>query len=189
MEKDIRAQLQDSADTILKAKESLSQEIEELSSLAYDTLSKGNKLLLAGNGGSATQASHIAAEFTGRYKKERPSLPAISLTTDIAAVTAISNDYGYEQVFSRQLEGLGKEGDLLIALSTSGNSENLIKALEMARKKNLKSVSLLGKDGGKMKGLADLDLIIPSDDTPRVQECHILLLHIMCDLVERRLFP
>ena len=120
---------------------------------------------------------------------ERRSLPAISLATDLSAITAISNDYGYDHVFSRQLEGLGNPGDLFIALSTSGNSHNLIKALELAKKKKITTLSLIGKDGGKMKGIADLDLIIPSNNTPRIQECHLMILHMLCEVAEQRMFP
>ena len=179
--------IQESAD--LKQKMvSLAPTIEKAAEMIEASLRKGHKVLLAGNGGSASQASHIAAEFTGRYKLERKSLPGIALSTDLSAVTAISNDYVYEAVFSRQLEGLGNTGDVFIALSTSGNSSNLIKALEVARNKGIKTISLLGKDGGKMKGKADIDLIVPSSNTPRIQECHLLILHIICEVVEGRMF-
>lgn len=167
----------------------LAPQIENAAKTVEKALKAGNKVLLAGNGGSATQAAHIAAEFTGRYKKDRKPLPGIALTADLAAITAIANDYGYERVFSRQLEALGDKGDVFIALSTSGNSKNLMSALEAARKKGIASISLLGRGGGKMKGMADLDIIIPSENIPRIQECHLTVLHIVCEAVEERMFP
>ena len=164
---------------------------ETITSIA-DTISgllrRGNKVLLAGNGGSATQASHIAAEFVGRYKLERRGLPSIALTSDMANITAIGNDYGFENIFSRQVEALGTAGDVLIGLSTSGNSENILRALTKAREMGITTVSLMGKDGGKQKGLADMEVIVPSNDTARIQESHITILHIVCELVENQLF-
>ncbi len=162
--------------------------IEKAANTVESALRNGKKVLLAGNGGSASQAAHIAAEFTGRYKIERKALPGIGLAADLSAVTAIANDYGYDYVFSRQLEGLGSEGDVFIALSTSGNSQNLINALNAAKKKKILSISLLGKDGGRMKGMADAEIIVPSANTPRIQECHLMILHIICEVVERRMF-
>lgn len=185
---EIAMQITESMEVKERVKEELLPFIEEACSAVYDALKQGKKVILAGNGGSASQASHIAAEFTGRYKLERKSLPGIALTTDISAVTAISNDYGYDEVFKRQLEGLGSKGDVFIAISTSGNSENLIKAMKTARKMRIKVIGLLGKNGGKMKSESDISLIVPSEDTPRIQESHIMILHILCDVVERRLF-
>jgi D-sedoheptulose 7-phosphate isomerase len=167
---------------------SLAPAIEKATKLIEGALKSGNKIILAGNGGSASQATHIAAEFTGRYKLERRSLPGISLSSDLSAITAIANDYGYEFVFSRQLEGLGNKGDVFIGLSTSGNSPNIIKAIESARKKGIKTIALIGKDGGKMKGMSDIDLIVPSNNTPRIQECHLMIMHIMCEVVENSMF-
>ena len=149
-----------------------------------NTLKNGNKIFIAGNGGSAADSQHFSAELTGRFKKERVSLPAIALTTDTSALTAIGNDYGYEYVFSRQLEGLGKEGDVFIGISTSGNSKNIIEAIKKAKEKNIKVITLLGKDGGKMKNAGDINIIIPSNNTPRVQEMHIMVLHMICQIID-----
>jgi D-sedoheptulose 7-phosphate isomerase len=147
-----------------------------------------NKTILAGNGGSAADAQHIAAELVGRYGFDRPSIPSLALTTDTSNLTAIGNDYGYEQIFSRQLEGMGQEGDIFIGISTSGNSKNILKAFESAKKKNIFTVALTGNDGGKMAKLADISLIIPSNSTPRIQESHILIGHILCDIIEKEIF-
>ena len=165
-----------------------SNKIEECVNLILNSLNKNKKILLIGNGGSSTQASHIAAEFTGRYKLERKALPAIALTTDLAVITAIGNDYGFDKVFERQLEALGQEGDVLIALSTSGNSENILKAIQKSKEMNIKVIGLLGKDGGKQKNTSDVEIIVPSENTPRIQEAHITILHIICELVEKELF-
>lgn len=167
---------------------SFADRIEEASNIVIKSLRNGNKILLAGNGGSATMASHIAAEFVGRYRKERKALPSIALTTDIAALTAISNDYGYDTVFSRQIEALAKPGDALITLTTSGNSQNLINAVHAAKKLSVNTISLSGKDGGKMKGMADMEIIVPSNNTPRIQEMHLLILHSICELAEEKIF-
>ena len=140
--------------------------------------------MLCGNGGSAADAQHIAAELTGRYKTERGALAGIALTTDTSALTAIGNDYGYEFVFSRQLEALGREGDLLIAISTSGNSGNVLKALELARKIGIKTIGLSGRTGGAMNELCELNLVVPSNDTPRIQEMHIMIGHIICQAID-----
>ncbi len=149
------------------------------------TFKLSGKVLACGNGGSAADAQHFAAELTGRYLGERRAYPAISLTTDTSALTSISNDYGYEQVFRRQLEALGKAGDMLIAISTSGNSANIIQAVDYARNRGIYTVGLLGKDGGKLKTMVDLPLVIPSNHTARIQEAHILILHILCEALEK----
>ena len=146
------------------------------------------KTILAGNGGSAADAQHIAAELVGRYGFDRPSIPSLALTTDTSNLTAIGNDYGYDQVFSRQLEGMGQAGDIFIGISTSGNSVNIIKAFESAKKKGIMTVALTGRDGGKMAKMADIALIVPSDSTPRIQESHILIGHILCDIIEKEIF-
>ncbi len=146
------------------------------------------KTILAGNGGSAADAQHIAAELVGRYGFDRPSIPSLALTTDTSNLTAIGNDYGYDQVFSRQLEGMGQEGDIFIGISTSGNSVNIIKAFESAKKKNIFTVALVGRDGGLMAQMADIALVVPSDATPRIQESHILIGHILCDIIEKEIF-
>ncbi|MBI2650113.1 D-sedoheptulose 7-phosphate isomerase [Candidatus Woesearchaeota archaeon] len=166
----------------------LSPQIEKAVQLVTNALKGNKKILLAGNGGSSSQASHIAAEFVGRYKIERKGLPAIALTTDLAAITAIGNDYGFDTIFERQLGALANEGDVFIALSTSGNSENLIKAAEASKKLNVHVIGLLGKDGGKMKNTSDIEILVPSDNTPRIQEAHLMILHIICELVEKELF-
>lgn len=177
--------LKNSADLKLKMlSDGLDENIEKISRMIIDTLEKGSKILLAGNGGSAADAQHIAAEFLGRYLKDRRALPAIALTTDTSCLTAISNDLGYEKVFSRQLEALGAHGDLFWAISTSGNSENLIEALKIAKSMGVSTVCMLGKGGGKMKGMGDMELIVPSDDTPRIQEAHITIAHLICEAVE-----
>ncbi len=149
-----------------------------------DALNKGNKVLICGNGGSAADSQHIAAEIVGRFKKERKGLPAIALTTDTSIITAIGNDYGFERIFERQVEALGKEGDVLIAISTSGNSENVILAIKKAKELGVKVIALLGKDGGKIKEMADIVLIVPSYDTARIQECHQTIYHTICEKIE-----
>ena len=149
------------------------------------TIKAGNKLILAGNGGSAADAQHFAGEMVGRFTRERNALPAVSLCVDASVVTSIANDYGYAEVFARQLEGIGKNGDIFIPISTSGSSENLIHAVREVRKKNIKVIGLLGKDGGEMKGLCDYALVVPSDSTPRIQEIHTLSVHLLCEMIER----
>ncbi|SFV68094.1 Phosphoheptose isomerase 1 [hydrothermal vent metagenome] len=156
----------------------------EASQLLLETLKNGKKVLLCGNGGSASDAQHIAAELTGRYKTTRRGLPAIALNTDTSAMTAIANDFGYESVFSRQVEALANKGDLLIAISTSGNSENILKALQIAKELKCKTLGLSGKSGGEMHKYCDINLIVPSNDTPRIQEMHILFGHILCQIVD-----
>jgi D-sedoheptulose 7-phosphate isomerase len=146
-------------------------------------LRAGGKLLCCGNGGSAADAQHIAAEFTGRYLKERRALPALALNANTSSLTAIGNDYGFDLVFVRQLEALGKEGDVLLGISTSGNSRNVLRAMEVAKEKSIYTIALTGS-GGKMKDLADCAICIPSDQTPRIQECHILTGHIICEIAE-----
>ncbi|MGB2551835.1 D-sedoheptulose 7-phosphate isomerase [Campylobacter sp. MOP51] len=162
----------------------LQDEIKKACEMAVGTLKNGGKILLCGNGGSAGDAQHIAAELSGRYKKERGALAGIALTTDTSALTAIGNDYGYEFVFSRQLEAIGRSGDLLIAISTSGNSPNVIKALKTANDMGVRTLGLSGKDGGAMNGLCELNLIMPSSDTPRIQEMHILIGHTICQAID-----
>ena len=152
--------------------------------LVARTLKNGGRVFFMGNGGSAADAQHLAAELTGRFRTERPSLPGIALTTDTSALTAIANDYGYEQVFVRQLSGLARAGDLAVGISTSGNSPNVRRALEWARAHGLTTVGLLGKTGGAIRELCDCALVIPSDDTARIQEMHILIGHIICGWVD-----
>lgn len=151
------------------------------------SLSKGNKLLILGNGGSAADAQHIAAEFIGRFQKNRSSFPAISLTTDSSILTSISNDYNFDQIFKRQLEGLLNSGDVILVLSTSGNSINIINALKFAQKKNVSIIGLLGNKGGKIKKLTDISLVVNSSSTARIQEVHRIIYHIICEIVEKKL--
>ncbi len=166
---------------------SMEESVERASMLAVETLKRGNKILLCGNGGSAADAQHIAAELTGRYKTERGGLAGIALTTDTSALTAIGNDYGYDRIFDRQLEALANSGDLLIGISTSGNSANIISALKRAKEMGCYRVGFSGRDGGAMSELCDINLVVPSDDTPRIQEMHILFGHIMCQIIDDEL--
>lgn len=179
----IKSELEGHLATI-KATFALEADIKKACETAVATLKAGGKILLCGNGGSAADAQHIAAELTGRYKTERGALAGIALTTDTSALTAIGNDYGYEFVFSRQLEALGREGDLLIAISTSGNSGNVVRALELARKIGIKTIGLSGRTGGAMNELCELNLVVPSNDTPRIQEMHIMIGHIICQAID-----
>ena len=158
--------------------------VEEASKLCLETIEAGNKIIIAGNGGSAADAQHIAAEFVARFYFDRPAIAAIALTTDTSVLTAVANDYDYDYVFARQIEAMGAQGDVFIAISTSGNSANIIKAVEAAKNKKMKVIGLSGAAGGKLAGLSELALKIPSDDTPRIQESHILIGHIICAAVE-----
>ena len=160
------------------------KKIDELACLIKSCLENGNKLLLCGNGGSAADCQHLAAEFVGRFKKERHGLPAIALTVDTSIITAIGNDYGYEKIFERQIEAIATNGDILIGISTSGNSKNVLRAVEYARSKDIYSFGFLGCDGGKLKGLCNDCIVVEEENTARVQEVHILVGHILCKLVE-----
>ncbi|MDQ3747791.1 MAG: D-sedoheptulose 7-phosphate isomerase [Acidobacteriota bacterium] len=159
-------------------------EIERCGEFIFDTLERGNKILICGNGGSAADAQHIAAEFVGRFETERKALPAIALTTDTSALTALTNDYNFKRVFSRQIEALGKEGDLLIAISTSGNSPNVLAAVMSARKIGCQTLAMTGAKGKKLASLCDISLMIPSDRTARIQEGHITVAHIWCEIID-----
>ncbi|WP_304064915.1 D-sedoheptulose 7-phosphate isomerase [Pedobacter glucosidilyticus] len=170
--------------TINKVIEQLVPDIEKGCELVKETILNGRKILLAGNGGSAADAQHIAAEFTGRFVKERKALPAIALTVDTSALTAISNDYGFANVFSRQINAYAQENDLFIAISTSGNSENIISAIQAAKKLGCKIIGLSGRDGGQMNEICDLNIVVPDDVTARIQEMHILIGHIFCKAVD-----
>lgn len=162
--------------------------IIEVSKVIANAFEHGKKLILFGNGGSSTDASHIAAEFVNRFKRERPGLPAIALNTDMAVITAIANDYDFSEVFARQLKSLSDEGDIIIAISTSGNSPNVLKAVDVARKRKLKSVAFTGIKGVKLASKVNYAFVVPSDDTPRIQETHITLGHVLCQMVEEILF-
>jgi D-sedoheptulose 7-phosphate isomerase len=163
--------------------------IEQTARQMAKAIKTGGKLLLFGNGGSAADAQHIAAEFVGRFMPDRLPLPALSLATDTSALTAISNDYGFGAVFARQIEALGKAGDIALGISTSGNSPNVLKALETARQKAMVTIGFTGQDGGQMKGHADVLFCVPSRIVPRIQETHITLGHLLCELIDRELFP
>lgn len=169
---------------VLAAQEDIFQEI---AGAAVAALRSGGKVLTCGNGGSAADAMHLAEELVGRYKNNRRSLPAISLSADATLLTCIGNDYGFDKVFSRQVEGLANQNDLLICFSTSGNSPNILRALEAAKAKQVKSIALLGKGGGKAKGKADLEIVIANDDGGRVQEAHTLILHALLEVIERNI--
>jgi D-sedoheptulose 7-phosphate isomerase len=162
--------------------------VMEASKAIASAFNEGYKLILFGNGGSSTDASHIAAEFVNRFKRERPGLPAIALNTDMAVITSIANDYDYTEIFARQLKAFAVEGDIVIAISTSGNSGNIMKAMEVARKKKLRTVVFTGAKGEKLAARATFSFIVPSDNTPRIQETHITLGHVLCLMVEEILF-
>jgi D-sedoheptulose 7-phosphate isomerase len=162
--------------------------IADMAARLVEIFNNSGKLLVMGNGGSAADAQHFAAEIVGRFKMERKALPAIALSTDTSILTAIGNDYGYDAVFRRQVDALACSGDAVVGISTSGNSPNVLKALEVARERGCYTIGLLGKDGGSIKGVCDLALVVPSSDTPRIQEGHITIIHIVCDLVEKALF-
>ena len=162
--------------------------IVEVSKVVANSFAQGRKLLIFGNGGSASDASHIAAEFINRFKLERPALPAIALNTDMAVLTSISNDYAYENIFVRQLKALGQEGDIALGITTSGTSGNVLKALEEAKHKNLKTIAFTGVSNEKLDSICDYVFSVPTTDTPRVQETHITLAHVLCEMVEDILF-
>ncbi|GAB4488309.1 MAG: D-sedoheptulose 7-phosphate isomerase [Thermodesulfovibrionales bacterium] len=164
------------------------EEIIEVSQAIAQTFNEGGKIILFGNGGSATDASHIAAEFVNRFRRERPGLPAIALNTDVAVLTSIANDYDFSEVFARQIKSLAAEGDLVIAISTSGQSPNVLKALDVSRKKKLRTVLLTGQKGEKLAQKVTHAFVVPSENTARIQETHITLGHVLCLMVEEILF-
>lgn len=159
-------------------------EIKRFGEILVETLKKGNKVLIMGNGGSAADSQHIAAEIVGRYKKERKGLPAIALSTDTSIITAVGNDYSYDFIFKRQIEALAVKGDLVIGISTSGNSKNVIEAIKEAQKNGCFTIGLLGKDGGLLKSLVDFDITISTNNTPRVQETHTFIYHTICEILD-----
>jgi D-sedoheptulose 7-phosphate isomerase len=168
-------------------KENLPRLLEAVNLVSH-AFEAGNKLFFFGNGGSAADAQHLAAEFVNRYVMDRPPLPAIALTTDTSILTSVSNDFAFNEVFAKQLRALGKEGDIAIGLSTSGTSPNVIKAFEVAKEMGMKTVAFTGNDGGMLGKAADIPLVVPSTSTPRIQETHILVGHILCEMVEHQLF-
>lgn len=167
----------------------MAADIASCATLMCEALRRGNKILVMGNGGSAADAQHFAAELVGRFLKNRAALPAIALTTDTSILTAVANDFGYDQVFSRQLEALASPGDVVVGISTSGHSENVKQALAIAKMSDTETVALLGRDGGIIANQVDLALTVNTPDTPRIQEAHATIIHILCDLIESELFP
>jgi D-sedoheptulose 7-phosphate isomerase len=186
----VRRQLAQSIETMSKvlADESIHDTVVEAARITAASMKAGGKLLVCGNGGSAADAQHLVAEFVARLTIDRPALRAVALTTDSSILTAIGNDWTFDRIFERQVEALGQEGDVLLAISTSGNSKNCVRALEQARKQGLHTIAYTGNTGGAMKSLADLNVIIPSDTTMNIQESHLALEHILCMLVERFYF-
>lgn len=184
MQKVIKEEFLSHLETINNVINNMEQPLEDASKIIINALKNGKKVLLFGNGGSAADAQHIAAELTGRYKTERRGLAGIALTTDTSALTAIGNDYGYDRVFDRQVESLANKGDVLVGISTSGNSKNVISAFKIGQEIGCDIVGLTGRDGGAMNEYCDVNLIVPSDNTPRIQEMHILFGHTICQLID-----
>lgn len=185
--KRINQHFTDSAEVKLRAMEVLAGALSEAGQLMASSLKNGGKVLACGNGGSAGDAQHFSAEMLNRFEMERAPLAAVALTTDSSTLTSIANDYSYDEVFSKQVTGLGREGDVLLAISTSGNSPNVLRAIEAAHKRGMKVVALTGKNGGKMSGLlrdGDINLCVPSDSTARIQEVHLICLHCICDAID-----
>ena len=184
MKKIIEFEFNEHLKTTKATMDSIYESIESTAQICINSLKNGGKILIFGNGGSAADAQHITAELVGRYKVERKGLSAIALTTDSSALTCISNDYGYEQVFSRQIEALANNGDVAIGISTGGTSTNVINALDIAKNIGCKTVGFSGRGGGKMNALCDVNIVVPDDDTPRIQEMHILIGHTICQLID-----
>jgi D-sedoheptulose 7-phosphate isomerase len=190
MQTEIKNQIKDSIALKLKVldQQSLLSDIEEATKIIIAAFTHKHKVLLAGNGGSAADAQHIAAELVNRFYFDRPGLPAIALTTDTSILTAVGNDHGFSKLFSRQINAIGNEGDVFIGISTSGNSPNIIEALKYCKEEKIITIGLTGSSGRAMKGLCDICISVPSDETPRIQEIHILIGHIICSIVESKLF-
>lgn len=183
----VKDSLYSSADLKRTVADTLSGDILEAANRINSRLGKGGKLILMGNGGSAADSQHIAAELVGRFKKERRAMPAIALTVDTSSLTALGNDYGFDTVFERQIEALARENDVVVGISTSGNSENVVRALKKANGMGAETIGLVGNDGGKIKEVANLSIVVPSSDTARIQEVHITIGHIICELIEEDL--
>lgn len=188
MNKEIKAQLHTHQHVIELIEEKLTDRIAAAVDVLVSGIKDGKKILIMGNGGSAADSQHFAAEIVGRFKKERRGLPAIALSTDSSILTAVGNDYGFDEIFKRQVEALANDGDIVCGISTSGKSINVLNALQLAKEMNCKTIALLGGDGGKIQEIVDIDLTVPSHDTPRIQEGHITIIHILCDLLEKKLF-
>ena len=172
----------------LQSLQSSADKVEKIAKICITAIKNGHKVIWCGNGGSAAQSQHLAAELVGRYKINRPAMNSISLTVDTSNLTAIGNDYGYDVVFSRQLEGVGQKGDVLVGLSTSGNSKNVVLAFEQARKMGITTVALVGEKGGMMQDMADYALCVPATTSAHIQEMHIAIGHLICDLIEREFY-
>lgn len=188
----IKANFTESIQTKIAASEVLPETIYHAGQLMVNALMNGNKILTCGNGGSAGDAQHFSSELLNRYERDRPSLPAMALTTDTSTLTSIANDYSYDEIFSKQVRALGQVGDILLAISTSGNSRNVIKAMEAAVSRDMTIVALTGKDGGEMAGLLgsnDVEIRVPSSRTARIQEVHLLVIHNLCEVIDDSLFP
>lgn len=186
--KNIISQLEGSASVKRKMMVSCVDSIVSAAELMIETIKSGAKILLCGNGGSAADSQHLAAELVSKLKLERSAIPAIALTTNTSTLTAVANDYDFSQVFVRQLEAFGKRNDLLVGISTSGNSENVLKAVDYAHKNGLRTIVMTGGNGGDLAGKADVDIIVPSEDVQRIQEAHITVGHILCDILEQSIF-
>ena len=180
----IQRELNSHKEVIEKTIETMQNQIYTACVIASETIKNSNKILIFGNGGSAADAQHIAAELSGRYKTERRGLAGIALTTDTSVLTAVGNDYGFDRIFDRQVEALAREGDLLIGISTSGNSKNVLRALSLGRNMGCRTIGLSGRDGGAMNEFCDINLVVPSSDTPRIQEMHILIGHTICQAID-----
>jgi len=185
---EIIRQLEAHKEILNLVQEKLIEPISECVQILANALRKGHKVLVMGNGGSAADAQHLAAELVGRFLLERKALPAIALTTDSSILTSISNDYGFDEVFKRQVEALAAPGDVLIGISTSGHSQNVKLALEAGQRIGARTIGLLGRDGGEIGAMVDLSLTVPASATPRIQEAHLVIIHILCDMVEKELF-
>ncbi|MGO9614334.1 MAG: SIS domain-containing protein [Dissulfurispiraceae bacterium] len=188
MEQSILKSFDDSIKIKAKFAKDNAELIAKVSRLIAESFNEGKKLIIFGNGGSACDASHIAAEFVNRFKRDRPGLPAIALNTDMAVLTSIANDYDFSEIFARQVKTLADTGDIVIAISTSGNSKNVLKAVDVAKRKGLRTIAFTGSKGEKLISKSDYAFVVPSDDTPRIQETHITLAHVVCQLVEEILF-
>jgi len=187
----IQQHFTDSVATKLAARDALPEYIAAAADVMFEALSNGNKILACGNGGSAADCQHFAAELVGRFERERPELPAIALTTDSSILTAVGNDYNFDAIFSKQVRALGQEGDVLLAITTSGNSGNVLAAIEAAHERGMHVIALTGKGGGKINaalGELDVHICVPADRTARIQEVHLLTIHCLCDLVDAMLF-
>lgn len=184
----IRQYFAESAALLVRTSEALSDDIVRTGRLISDVLRQGGKVLIFGNGGSAADAQHFAAELVGRFLLERKALPAIALTTDSSILTAVGNDYGFNEIFKRQIDALAVSGDVAIGISTSGQSENVLRALSAAKTIGCQTVGLLGRDGGDISKMVDIDLIVPSNETPYIQQAHVTIIHILCDIIEKSLF-